>query len=67
VQLASTASLTSAQATDPGELVVSVDPRCSYFDIVAFEDEVGSRFGWRPAVVPVPRTGRKLVGHVGPA
>jgi hypothetical protein len=37
---------------DRGELVVTVEPSRTYFDIVAFEDEVESRLGWRPAVVP---------------
>jgi hypothetical protein len=56
---------------DPGELVVTVEPNRTYFDIVAFEDEVESRLGWRPAVVPATapgaRPGRKLVGRVGAA
>jgi hypothetical protein len=56
---------------DPGELVVTVEPSRTYFDIVAFEDEVESRLGWRPAVVPATapgaRPGRKLVGRVGAA
>jgi hypothetical protein len=56
---------------EPGELVVAVEPSRTYFDVVAFEDEVESRLGWRPAVVPVTapgaRPGRKLVGRVGAA
>jgi hypothetical protein len=56
---------------EPGELVARVHPSRTYFDIVAFEDEVESRLGWRPAVVPATapgaRPGRRLVGRVGAA
>jgi len=67
VQLTSTASLTSAQATTQVSLWSAWIRDAPTSTFVAFEDEVGSRFGWRPAVVPVPRPGRKLVGHIGPA
>lgn len=36
----------------PGELVVDVTDEATSFDIVAFEDEVETRLGWRPSVVP---------------
>lgn len=53
---------------DPGELVATVADDRTYFDIVAFEDEVESRLGWRPALVPTSapgaRPGPKLTGRI---
>lgn len=55
-------------AQDPGELVVAVAADRTYFDIAAFEDEVESRLGWRPSVVPSSapgaRPGQSLTHHV---
>lgn len=55
---------------EPGELVVDVGEQRTYFDVVAFEDEVEARLGWRPAVVssgapgvrPGPQLGRAHTG-----
>ena len=56
---------------NPGELVATVADDRTYFDIVAFEDEVESRLGWRPAVVPSSapgaRPGPKLAGRISAA
>lgn len=56
---------------DPGELVATVAEDRTYFDIVAFEDEVESRLGWRPTVVPSTapgaRPGPKLTGQISAA
>jgi hypothetical protein len=58
-------------AQDPGELVVAVGEGRTYFDIAAFEDEVESRLGWRPSVVPSSapgaRPGKSLTPHVSAA
>jgi hypothetical protein len=57
--------------SDPGELVATVADDRTYFDITAFEDEVESRLGWRPSVVPSSapgaRPGPKLTGHISAA
>lgn len=37
--------------SEPGELVADVGAERTYFDVVAFEDDVEARLGWRPAVV----------------
>lgn len=36
----------------PGQVVVDVDAGRTYFDVVAFEDDVEGRMGWRPDAVP---------------
>lgn len=36
----------------PGEVIARVDAGRTYFDVVAFEDDVEGRLGWRPDVVP---------------
>ncbi|MHB8294465.1 MAG: hypothetical protein ACYDH5_07515 [Acidimicrobiales bacterium] len=38
--------------SEPGELVADVAVDRTYFDVVAFEDDVEARLGWRPALVP---------------
>ena len=52
----------------PGELVVAVGDGRTYLDIAAFEDEVESRLGWRPSVVPSSTPGARptqnLTHHV---
>ncbi len=54
--------------SEPGELVADVGVDRTYFDIVAFEDDVEARLGWRPAVVPSgapgARPGSKLERHI---
>jgi hypothetical protein len=49
---------------DPDELVADIEPGHTYFDVVAFEQDVEGRLGWRPAVVlsgaPGARAGPKL-------
>lgn len=58
-------------AEDPGELVVAIGADRTYFDIAAFEDEVESRLGWRPSVVPSSAPGarprQRLTPHVSAA
>lgn len=55
----------------PGELVAAVAADRTYFDVVAFQDEVESWLGWRPALVPASapgaRRGAPLTGHVSAA
>lgn len=50
--------------SEPGEVVVDVGSDRTYFDVVAFEDDVEARLGWRPAVVssgaPGARPGSRL-------
>lgn len=54
---------------EPGEVVVDVAAERTYFDIVAFEDEVEARLGWRPTVTssgaPGARPGARLIPVLG--
>jgi hypothetical protein len=47
-----------------GEVVADVQESRSYFDVVAFEEDVEGRLGWRPNVVssaaPGARPGRRI-------
>ena len=45
--------------SEPGELVADVGGDRTYFDVVAFEDDVEARLGWRPAVVPSGAAGAR--------
>ncbi len=53
--------------SEAGELVADVGAERTYFDVIAFEDEVEARLGWRPAVVssgaPGARPGLRLKGR----
>ena len=65
-RLAGEHGLASLQVgSEPGELVADVGSDRTYFDVVAFEDDVEARLGWRPAVVPSgapgARPGSRLV------
>ncbi|MGH9064934.1 MAG: hypothetical protein ACRD0L_13360 [Acidimicrobiales bacterium] len=55
----------------PGQLVAAVAEDRTYFNIVAFQDEVESWLGWRPMLVPASapgaRPGRPLGGHASAA
>lgn len=48
------------------ELVVDVDPDRTYFDVVAFEDEVEGRLGFRPEVVPSGAEGARPHRRLAP-
>ncbi len=54
-----------------GQLVAAVAEDRTYFDIVAFQDEVESWLGWRPTLVPAnapgARPGPPLGGHASAA
>lgn len=42
-----------------GEVVAEVEEGRSYFDVVAFEEAVEGRLGWRPDVVPAGTPGAR--------
>jgi len=50
---------------DPGEIVADVDADRGYFAVVAFEDAVEGRLGWRPDVVPSDALGARPSGPIG--
>jgi hypothetical protein len=50
-----------------GEIVADVESDRTYFDIVAFEEAVEGRLGWRPDVVPSSASGAQPDRQVGAA
>ncbi|MEX1163833.1 MAG: hypothetical protein WEB03_09650 [Nitriliruptor sp.] len=48
-----------------GEVVADVEQGRTYFDIVAFEDDVEGRLGWRPEVVDAEAPGARPGRAVG--
>jgi hypothetical protein len=50
---------------DPGEIIADVDADRGYFAVVAFEDAVEGRLGWRPDVVPSGARGACPAGQIG--
>lgn len=50
-----------------GEVVADVADGRSYFDVVAFEDAVEGRLGWRPNIVPSTASGARPGRPVGAA
>jgi hypothetical protein len=50
---------------DPGEIIADVDADRGYFAVVAFEDAVEGRLGWRPDVVPSGALGAHPAGQIG--
>jgi hypothetical protein len=50
-----------------GEIVADVQEGRSYFDVVAFEEEVEGRLGWRPNVVSSAAPGARPDRRVGAA
>ena len=53
---------------DPGEIVADLEGERSYFAVIAFEDAVEGRVGWRPDAVPAGAPGARpgrLVGADG--
>jgi hypothetical protein len=50
---------------DAGEVVADVDDDRTYFDVVAFEDDVEGRLGWRPDVTDAAAPGARSRRPVG--